>query len=225
MLDKRLGLVYDLYEKCDNAADIGTDHGLLPCALLKSDKCRRMILTDISDKALSHARDTIARARLDDRVRFACGDGLAPIEEKCDFISITGMGGKTIAQMIENGRNRLQSAALILSAHTDLPFLREAVMNIGYHFDREELCYTAGRYYLIFRAVPGKQEMTPAEIRRGSLLFEKENPCMASYLQHRADVLKKKLSGLLTAVHADTDILKNVTEDIRFYEERIAENQ
>ena len=56
MLDERLSLAASLYDPCDLGADIGTDHGLLPCHLLRSGICRRMILADVSENALSRAR-------------------------------------------------------------------------------------------------------------------------------------------------------------------------
>ena len=39
-LDPRLSLAYDLYDSCELAADIGTDHAHLPAALLQRAVCR-----------------------------------------------------------------------------------------------------------------------------------------------------------------------------------------
>ena len=47
-LDARLSLAYDLYDPCELAADIGTDHAHLPAALLQRGRCQHMILTDLS---------------------------------------------------------------------------------------------------------------------------------------------------------------------------------
>ena len=55
-LDERLSLAMDLFPACEEGADIGTDHGRLPCRLLEEGRCRRMILSDISPKALSGPR-------------------------------------------------------------------------------------------------------------------------------------------------------------------------
>ena len=61
MLDPRLSLAFDLYDPCDLAADIGTDHAHLPAALLQRGRCRHMILTDISKSALENARMEMIR--------------------------------------------------------------------------------------------------------------------------------------------------------------------
>ena len=68
MLDPRLSLAYDLYDSCELAADIGTDHAHLPAALLQRGRCQRMILSDISKSALDNAQLEIIRLRLTDRV-------------------------------------------------------------------------------------------------------------------------------------------------------------
>ena len=60
-LDARLSLAYDLYDPCELAADIGTDHAHLPAALLQRGRCQHMILTDLSESALQNARDEMIR--------------------------------------------------------------------------------------------------------------------------------------------------------------------
>ena len=82
MLDARLSLAYDLYDPCELAADIGTDHAHLPAALLQRGRCQHMILTDLSESALRNARDEMIRLRLTDRVSLRRGNGLSPISEK-----------------------------------------------------------------------------------------------------------------------------------------------
>ena len=220
-LDTRLSLAFDLYDPCGLAADIGTDHAHLPAALLQRGRCQRMILTDISGSALNNARGEIIRLRLTDRVSFRCGNGLEPLQERCGMISVTGMGGRTIRDILLAGQDRLQGASLLLSAHTDLPLIREAVCRIGYHLDREEPCFCAGRFYLVIRARPGAVEMTPRAVRLGGPLFDSSSDCLIPYLTRRRDVLQEKLKGLLSAGTPDEKQITQLREDIAFYNERI----
>ena len=198
MLDSRLSLVFDLYPACKLGADIGTDHGYLPCALLEAGKADHMILTDISASALSNATAETVRRHLSSRVTLLTGDGLSPITEKCEVISITGMGGRTIRQILLNGLDKLCGATLILSAHTDLPLLRRTLGEIGYTLRSEKICKAAGRFYLVLLATPGVERLTDQEIRLGSLLFTSEDACLPQYLAHRKQVLSKKLQGILS---------------------------
>ena len=222
-LDTRLSLAFDLYDSCELAADIGTDHAHLPAALLQRGRCQHMILTDISESALQNARNEMIRFRLMDRVSLRAGEGLAPLSEACGMISVTGMGGRTIRDILLKGRDRLQNASLVLSAHTDLPLIRETIGLIGYHLDKEEPCFCAGRYYLVMRARPGAMPMSPRNIRLGGPLFDSASDQLIPYLIRRQDVLHAQLQGLITAGAPDRNLISQVQEDISFYESFIQE--
>ena len=218
MLDPRLSLAFDLYDPCELAADIGTDHAHLPAALLQRGRCRHMILTDISESALENARMEMIRLRLTDRVSLRLGDGLSPVSEECGMISIMGMGGRTIRDILLSGKARLQNASLILSAHTDWHLIRSAVCEIGYHLDREEPCLAAGRFYLVLRARPGKKAMTDREIRLGGPLFSSESEMLVPFLQRRKEVLKERLKGVSSATAPNESELLLLKSDLDFYE-------
>ena len=220
-LDARLSLAYDLYDPCELAADIGTDHAHLPAALLQRGRCRHMILTELSESALRNARDEMIRFRLTDRVSLRLGDGLSPLNEQCGVISVTGMGGRTVRDILLSGRAKLQGASLVLSAHTDLPLIREALNLIGYYPDREEPCFCAGRYYLVLRARPDEKKLSSREIRLGGPLFASASDQLIPYLTRRRDVLSDKLRGLLTAENPDESLIAEVRDDIAFYNEYI----
>jgi len=220
-LDPRLSLVFDLYGFCGLGADIGTDHAHLPAALLQRGRCQRMILTDISPLALDNARREMVRLRLTDRVSLRLGDGLTPLTEACGMISVTGMGGRTIRNILLAGRDRLRGAGLILSAHTDLPLIRQAVDEVGYHLDREEPCLSAGKYYLVLRALPGRKSLTAQELRLGGPLFASASPCLLPWLQRRRSVLSEGLSGLLSASSPDEALIAQVRADMAFYDAKI----
>ena len=218
MLDPRLSLAFDLYDPCELAADIGTDHAHLPAALLQRGRCRHMILTDISESALENARMEMIRLRLTDRVSLRLGDGLSPVSEECGMISIMGMGGRTIRDILLSGKARLRNASLILSAHTDWHLIRSAVCEIGYHLDREEPCLAAGRFYLVLRARPGKKAMTDREIRLGGPLFSSESEMLVPFLRRRKEVLKERLKGVSSATAPNESELLLLKSDLDFYE-------
>ena len=224
-LDARLSLAYDLYDPCDLAADIGTDHAHLPAALLQRGRCQHMILTDLSESALKNARETVIRCRLSDRTDLRAGNGLQPLVEACGMISVTGMGGRTVHDILLEGMEKLKGASLVLSAHTDLPLIREAVCRIGYHLDREEPCFCAGRYYLVLRARPGACSLSPRDLRLGGPLFESASPQLIPYLTRRREVLQDKLRGLVSADKPEDALIAQVREDIAFYDRFIGKGR
>jgi len=222
-LDQRLALIFDLYDECELAADIGTDHAHLPAALLQRGRCRRMILTDISPDALNNARSEIIRFGLSGKADLRLGDGLSPLtqDDRCRVISITGMGGHTIRDILLSGREKLQGASLILSAHTDWQLIRQTLAEIGYRLDREEPCLMNGRYYLVIRSVPGKEQISEREIRLGGPLFHSSSPLLRPFLQRRKEILSVQLSGILSATDPDLQAADRLKSDIRFLEQEI----
>lgn len=213
MLDSRLLLAAALYAPCEVGADIGTDHARLPCHLLRTQVCRRILLCDISPKALAHAEETVRRHHLEDRARIVCADGLAALDEPCGCVSVMGMGGDTMAQLLRAGAGRLQGAVLVLSAHTEQPLVRQAVQDIGYHFTAERLCQAAGRYYILWRAEPGDAPQSASDVRYGRLLYQEPPQLLRGYLDHRLEVLEVKRRGLRSG-GGDT---AQTDADIAFY--------
>jgi len=223
MLDERLSLAAALYQPCSLGADIGTDHALLPCHLLQQDVCQRMILADVSDKALDHAHQQARRQHLTHRCLFACADGLDALTEPCGCVSVMGMGGETIAGILTRGKDKLHGAVLVLSAHTELHLVRKAVMDIGYHIVREELCRAAGRYYVVWRAEEGPRALTDEEIRFGPMLQQGVSPHLPGYMAWRVNVLQDKLQGMRAAKHPDETAIAALAADIAHYRARMEE--
>lgn len=217
MLDERLSLAASLYEPCELGADIGTDHGLLPCHLLEENICRRMILADVSAKALRHAEEQVRARRLEDRARLICADGLDALIEPCGCVSVMGMGGGTIADILRRGQHQLHGATLVLSAHTEQPLVRRAVQEIGYHLTREALCKAAGRFYVFWRAEPGAAPMTDEVARYGGSLWEAPSPLLREYLHHRIEFMRAKLAGLRSAATPDQSAIAEAQRDLDWY--------
>ena len=134
------------------------------------------------------------------------------------MISVMGMGGRTIRNILLSGRENLQGASLLLSAHTDWHLIRAALQEIGYRLDREEPCLSGGRYYLVLLARPGESSMTDREIRLGGPLFRSSSPVLVPFLRRRREVLLEHLRGLSSAAVPDESALALLREDIAFYD-------
>lgn len=216
-LDERLSLALSLYPSCRLGADIGTDHGLLPCRLLEEGRCQRMILSDISPLALANARALVARRGLGARAQLIAADGLDALTEPVDCVSMMGMGGRTIAQALRRGQSRLAGAQLILSAHTDLEEVRAAVQAIGYHLTDERLCRAGGRWYLFLCAAPGAANYTSQDLILGPCLMRAHDPLLPAYAAWRQQVWAEKLAGLRSARTMDSQALVETEEILAAY--------
>ncbi len=223
MLDERLSLAAALYEPCEWGADIGTDHAFLPCHLLRSGKCGHMIAADVSEKALSHARANLTKHRLLDRVEIVLADGLDAVNRRCGCISVMGMGGETMADILRRGQDTLQGAVLVLGAHTELPLVRQAIRDVGYHIVQEKLCRAAGRFYVFWRAEEGTEALSGEDIRYGGLLWQEDRTLLREYAVWRLRVHRDKEQGLLSAGQRDEEAIREVWADIAWYEKKLEE--
>lgn len=120
LLDERLSLAIELFPTCEIGADIGTDHGLFPCRLLEEGRCQRMILSDISEKALAHAQALVERRGLQDKAALVIANGLDCLTEPVDCVSIMGMGGRTIAEILHAGQARLHTVVRLMGPENQI---------------------------------------------------------------------------------------------------------
>lgn len=193
-LDDRLSRAAALFPACEYGADIGADHGRLSCFLLESGKAKRMCVADISADSLKKAETLLASRGLAERADFRVGDGLSVLERPAGAIAILGMGGHTLCGILENGRDQLRGAALILSAHTDMHLVRKTLMEMKYRIETEEIAYAANRFYCLLRAVPGKEALTEKQLCIGPRLMETVPAHYPEYLRWRIGLASKKQS-------------------------------
>ena len=166
-LDDRLQAAADLFPVCAYGADIGADHGRLSCHLLHSGKCARMIVSDISAESLAKAQALLALHELADRADFCVADGLNALR----------------------GRPNVQCAVLVLSSHTDIPLVRQTLMQIGYAITAERIVRAKGRFYVLMRAEPGNAHYTERELYLGPALLDNPPPLWQNYLRWREGVV------------------------------------
>ena len=193
-LDDRLSRAAALFPACAYGADIGADHGRLSCFLLESGKAERMCVADISADSLKKAEGLLASRGLSEKADFRVGDGLRVLEQPADAIAILGMGGHTLCGILENGRDQLRGAALILSAHTDMQLVRQTLAELKYKIETEEIAYAANRFYCLLRAVPGEEALTEKQLLLGPRLMESVPAHYLEYLRWRIGLAQKKQS-------------------------------
>jgi len=113
-LTGRLARLADMAARADVLADIGSDHGLLPIALLQSGKVQRAIAVELSEGPFAAVTQAISREQLEARCEARMGDGLYPLTAgEADVIVIAGMGGHAIWKILTS-----QAAHAVLSAHS-----------------------------------------------------------------------------------------------------------
>lgn len=150
-LNKRLICVAEMLEKGRVVADIGTDHAFLPIYLVRSGISPKVIACDIAEKPLSVARQNIEKRQLQSRIILRLAPGLEAVNpEECTAVTITGMGGDTIAQIIAAAGWLKNSAyQLVLQPMSSAERLRAYLDSNGFNILAERAVLSQGRVYTV----------------------------------------------------------------------------
>lgn len=185
-LDHRLGAIFDMV-KGGTVADIGTDHALLPVALVESGRCSGGFACDIGTGPLESAGRTIAAAGLQDKIQRLQADGIPPACADCDTVIIAGMGGLLIADILSRATIGEQTQ-LLLQPMTKASELRRWLTENGFCIEREQYVREGKMIYVILDAHRGvSHPYTAADLEVGMFT---DSETGREYVQRRLALLK-----------------------------------
>lgn len=226
-LDKRLSLAASYVRPGSRLADIGTDHARLPTALVASGRCPRAVASDLRPGPVKAARRTVAAARLETVIDIRLGDGLNTLApDEADDIVIAGMGGETIAAILEAAPwIRDSRYRLILQPMTRAEHLHRYLLQNGFSILREEAVQDEGRLYLALLAA--FSDAPPAEEGDLRFLTGALSPTGAGkrYIEKQRRLLLRRAAGLRSrplssaAEKAEADRLEEAAAALRAYGE------
>ena len=205
-LSPRLCSVAELVPQGARFADVGTDHAYLPVWLLQREVISRAVVSDLRQGPLERARLTAERYGLTDRMEFRLCDGLSGIRpEEADTIAIAGMGGETVAAILDAAPwTRERDCLLLLQPMSAQPFLRHWLQTHGYAIQREALSREGDALYIAFAVRPGQMgELTPAELWAGRQRRGEEAPLRGAYLDRLLRQTERAAAGLRRSTRAE----------------------
>lgn len=198
-LSERLGAVAKFIKQGAAVADVGTDHGYIPVFLAQNKSARHIIASDVKEGPLARARLSAAEYGVSDRIEFVQTDGLDGLESLgLDTIVIAGMGGETIAAILEMAPwTRTNNVRLILQPQSKLGELCIWLDNNGYAIFDAALAEDDGRIYTVLLIGAGETgEPSGAEIHANRILMEKRDPLLPRYLDMLIAKTKKTIEGM-----------------------------
>ena len=136
-------------------ADIGSDHAYLPVALMRRGAIAAAVAGEVAATPFQAANRTVADNGLTQHITVRLADGLAAIEAGDDItaVSLCGMGGETIRDILDSGKAHLNGRErLILQPNGGEQPLRQWLMDNGYQILHEELLRENRFYYEIIVA-------------------------------------------------------------------------
>ena len=195
-LDKRLSAVASLVRPGSRLADIGTDHAYLPVHLVQAGVCPSAIASDIGAGPLDAARRTVTENGLTSEIALRLGDGLSTVSaDEVDDIAIAGMGGETIAAILEAVTYvKDRRLRLILQPMTRAEDLRRWLLHNGFSILEEHLIIDGRHLYPVMAAEYTAAPPSEDEVLIYGGFFEAEEG--RPYRQMMAQHLLRRAAGL-----------------------------
>lgn len=172
-LSERLAVVAESVPLDGRLADIGSDHAYLPAWLVLNDKIDFAVAGEVVEGPYQSAKQLVDSLQLDSKITVRLADGLEAVylEDHISVITICGMGGKLIRDILEKGK-RLERLSgnerLILQPNIGEQIVRTWLQQNGYQIMIEHIVEEDHKTYEVI--VAEKQEM-PAEYSEAELLF------------------------------------------------------
>ena len=185
----RLRRLAALTPTCTCAIDVGTDHGLLPIALIEQRKVTHAIASDVLPEPLSMARRHVRGRGLQDRIDLRLGDGLSTLAHpgEAQVAIIADMGVKSILAILEGSCPReLAIDTLVLQTPQVDNTLRAALATRGFRVRHEEILHEAGKLYhtLLVDIPDDASELPELEVTEPPSLLD---AIISPYLQREQD--------------------------------------
>jgi tRNA (adenine22-N1)-methyltransferase len=186
-------------------ADIGSDHGYLPVALLRRGVIAAAVAGEVALTPFEAARRTVRDNGLEASISVRLADGLAAIEpgDRITAISICGMGGETIRDILASGKTRLNGQErLVLQPNGGEQPLRQWLMDNGYRILSEEVLRENRFDYEVIVAEPtGPVTYSAEQLYFGPLQMQARGPEFLAKWQRKLKRKQRTLAGFAKARH------------------------
>lgn len=188
ILNQRLIMAANMLKKGKAVADIGTDHAFLPIYLIREGIADAVIACDIAEGPLSVAKSNIDKYGLNDKIELRLADGLKGIKpHECDQITICGMGGETIADIITAAPwVKSTGVSLVLQPMSCDDRLREYLINNSFVIDNERAVVSQGRVYTVMRVCySDSQPKYSLEFKYTGKLLDNPDEAAVTFIKRR----------------------------------------
>ncbi|WP_421557982.1 tRNA (adenine(22)-N(1))-methyltransferase [Pseudomonas canadensis] len=205
-LSLRLERVAANVPKGARLADIGSDHGYLPVALMRRGLIMAAVAGEVATTPFHAAQRTVRDNGLERQISVRLADGLAVMkpDDGITAISVCGMGGETVRDILESGKRHLSGQErLILQPNGGEQPLRQWLMDNGYSILREELLRENRFYYEIIVAErAGPVAYTAEQLYFGPLQLQARSPVFIAKWQRMLRQKHKTLASFERARQA-----------------------
>jgi tRNA (adenine22-N1)-methyltransferase len=173
VLSNRLKQVVSYIPKGSKIADIGSDHAYLPCYAYLQGIASYAIAGEVNEGPYNSAQEQVNKLNLQNVISVRKGNGLEVINNgEVDAITIAGMGGPLITNILDEGKHKLHSVKrLILQPNVAAIFIRKWLEENKWQLIDEDIIEEDGKIYEILTAEQGVDEQLYKENSEAKLLL------------------------------------------------------
>ena len=198
-LSKRLETISNMVSLSNVVADIGSDHALLPIALVLSGKVTRAYASEVNEGPYEMSVKNIEKYNLQNYIIPVLSDGISELEADVNCITICGMGGNLIADILNSNKDKLSRVnEIIIQPNNNEETARIWLVNNGYDIEDEAIVYEDDVYYEVIKAV--KREITTRytkeELYFGPILLKNKSEEFVNKWNKYKDYLNKVIAQI-----------------------------
>lgn len=226
-LSKRLAKVGEFVPSQARLADIGSDHAYLPVRLMLAKKISYAVCGEVVKGPYESALHQVTLQGLADNITVRLADGLFAIEpnDKIDTITICGMGGTLIKQILLEGKERITGEELlVLQPNIGEATLRKYLVANGYTIIAEEILEENKKIYEIIVAKKLVQPMSlnEAQYLFGPLLMQEKSPVFIKKWQRELMQRQRVLQQLQNSAQNHDEKIAELQVEMKLIEEVLA---
>lgn len=166
-MTERLSRIFNEIPISGTFSDIACDHGYIAYAMLKSGKCEKAYVSDVSAKSLLKAEKLLSEYIAKSMAQSFVSDGFDNVP-KSDTALIAGVGGALIIDILKRAEKAGKlPESLVLQPMKHCDRVRYAAVKLGYKIVKDFTISADGQFYDIIVLKKGRDFLTPEEAEFG----------------------------------------------------------
>ncbi len=224
----RLAAIAELVLPGRPLADIGTDHGRLPSALVLRGQVPRALACDRAPGPVARARATVDRNGIAALVTVRMGEGLAPLAVgEVDTVVIAGMGAQSIIRILAAHPEHTRALRrVVVQPNFGHELLRRWLADHDLALIDERLTFDRGRFYTILAAEPAVPAPTPtwdaAQWAIGPFVLARGGALLLGHLTAELRLCRAEAAGLAQASAPDPARVAAATARVTLFADALA---